>query len=157
MLRLYGGDRAGAQELAIAGAPLDVFEAAALGALEALIERCEEDPDCVGAYTDDGWTPLHLAAYFGNNACAKDLLRRGAPIGARARNGTDATPLHSACSGDRTDVALTLIAAGAGVNAVQHGGFHPLDNALQHGNTELARALRAAGGRAHQDLLPDER
>jgi len=44
MLRLYHGDRNGAQALARDGAPLDVFEAAALGALEAVIERCEDDP-----------------------------------------------------------------------------------------------------------------
>jgi len=122
-----------------------------LGALEAVIERCEEDPACVGAYTDDGWTPLHLAAYFGNTACVKDLLRRGAPIDARSHNGINATPLHSACTANNTDAALSLITAGADVNAAQHGGHHPLDNALQHGNTELAEALRAAGARSFDD------
>jgi uncharacterized protein len=144
---LYRGDRAGAQALAVELPALDIFEAAALGALEQLIERCEEDAGRVGAYSDDGWTPLHLAAFFSNNACVKDLLRRGAQVDARARNGSNVTPLHSACAGNHTVVALSLIAAGADVNAVQHGGYRPLDSALQNGNAEIAEALRMVGAR----------
>jgi ankyrin repeat protein len=145
--RLYHGDRAGAAALAREMPRLDVFEAAALGALEQLIDRCEDAAANVDAYSDDGWTPLHLAAFFGNNACLKELLRRGAQIDAQARNGSDVTPLHSACAGNHTLVALTLLAASADVNAVQHGGYHPLDSALQNGNAEIAEALRLAGGR----------
>jgi ankyrin repeat protein len=151
--QLYRGDRAGAQSLAREMA-LDVFEAAALGVLEQVIERCEEDAGRVGAYSDDGWTPLHFAAYFGNNACVKELLRRGAAVDARARNGSAATPLHSACAGNHTPVALTLIAAGADVNAAQRGGYHPLDNALQNGNAKIVRALRLAGARSRDDSGP---
>jgi ankyrin repeat protein len=145
---LYNGDRPGAQALAREQPSLSIFEASGLGALEALIESCEVEPDCIHAYSDDGWTALHLAAFFGNNACVKELLRRGAEIDAHARNGTDVTPLHSACAGNHTDVALTLIITGADVNAVQHGGYHPLDSALQNGNEEIAEALRAAGARS---------
>jgi ankyrin repeat protein len=148
---IYRGDRAGAQALAGELPALDLFEASALGALEQLIERCEENPGSVDFYTDDGWTPLHLAAYYGNNACVKDLLRRGAFINARARNGSEVTPLHSACAGNHTIVALTLIAFGADVDAAQHGGYHPLDSALQNGNAEVAEALRAAGGRTREE------
>jgi ankyrin repeat protein len=151
MQRIYRGDRAGAELEARTLPRLDVFEAAALGALEALIERCEEDADCIVAYSDDGWTPLHFAAYYGNAACVKDLVRRGADIEARARNGTAATPLLSACAGNHTDAALALVAAGADLNAVQHGGYHPLDNALQHGNAALAHDLRKAGARSRDD------
>ncbi len=154
LLLLYRGDRPGAQTLARDLPALDIFEAAALGALEALIERAEEDPGLVAAYSDDGWTPLHLAAFFGNNACLKDLLRRHAPIDARAHNGSEVTPLHSACAGNHTLAAITLIAAGADVNAEQHGGYRPLDSALQNGNSEIAEALRLAGGRGRRHESP---
>lgn len=147
LLLLYRGDRQGAQALASTSGGLDIFEAAALGALEALIERCEEDAASVNAYSDDGWTPLHFAAYFGHNACAKDLLRRGAFVDARARNGSAATPLHSACAGNHPTVAQTLLSHGADVDAVQTGGHRPLDSALQNANAELAEVLRAAGGK----------
>jgi hypothetical protein len=60
LMLLYRGDRPAAVLLA-RERDLDIFEAAALGALEALIERCEEDASRVNARADDGWTPLHLA------------------------------------------------------------------------------------------------
>jgi ankyrin repeat protein len=142
---LYRGDRPAAEKLARTAPLLTVYEAAALGALEALIERCEEDATLVNAYASDGWTPLHLAAYFGNNAAVKELLRRGAEVDARAQNGSNVTPLHSACAGDHTIVAVTLLASGADVNAEQTGGHRPLDSARQNNNPELIEALLEAG------------
>jgi ankyrin repeat protein len=143
MQLLYHGDRPAAASLAL-HRDLDVFEAAALGALEALIERCEEDPSRVSAFAEDGWTPLHLAAFFGNLEIAKELLRRDAVIDARSRSG-NVTPLQSACAGDHTLVASLLIAAGADVNARQDGGHTALDSARRNGNTEILALLSAAG------------
>ncbi len=140
---LYRGDRPAAVARA-RERDLDVFEAAALGALEALIERCEEDASRVNVRSDDGWTPLHLAAYFGNVEIAKELLRRSALIDARAASG-NVTPLQSACAGDQTLVASLLIAAGADVNARQDGGHTALDSARRNGNAELIHLLETAG------------
>jgi len=140
---LYRGDRPAAVLLA-RERDLDVFEAAALGALEVLIERCEEDASRVNAYAEDGWTPLHLAAFFGNLDIARELLRRGAVIDARSRSG-NVTPLQSACAGDHTLLASLLIAAGADVNAKQDGGHTALDSARRNGNVEILELLRVAG------------
>jgi ankyrin repeat protein len=143
MQQLYRGDRAAAAALA-RDRDLDVFEAAALGALEALIERCEEDSSRVNAYAEDGWTPLHLAAFFGNVEIAKELLRRNAVIDARSLK-DHVTPLQSACAGDHTLVASLLIAAGADVNARGDGGYTALDSAQRNGNAEIVELLHAAG------------
>lgn len=140
---LYRGDRPAAVLLA-RERDLDVFEAAALGALEVLIERCEEDASRVNAYAEDGWTPLHLAAFFGNLDIARELLRRGAVIDARSRSG-NVTPLQSACAGDHTLLASLLIAAGADVNAKQDGGHTALDSARRNGNVEILELLSVAG------------
>jgi len=145
---LYRGDRPAAAALA-RERDLDVFEAAALGALEALIERCEEDAGRVNAYADDGWTPLHLAAFFGNVEIAKELLRRNAVIDARSRNG-NVTPLQSACAGNHTLVASLLIAAGADVGAKQDSGHTALDAARRNGNAELV-ALLGTGERERSE------
>ena len=140
---LYRGDRAGALKIA-RERDLDVFEAAALGALETLIERCEEDGRRVGATSDDGWTPLHLAAFFGQLGAVKELLRRGAFVDARSTNG-DVTPLHSAAVADNADVVAVLIAAGANVDATQASGHRPLDAARRNGNAAMVAMLEAAG------------
>ncbi|MFN2459664.1 MAG: ankyrin repeat domain-containing protein [Candidatus Velthaea sp.] len=110
---MYRGKRDAAERLARTVPELDVFEAAAVGALEALIERCEEDAGRATAYAQDGWTALHLAAAFGNTACRKELLRRGAPPDARARNSSAVTPLERARAGNHTAAAAALRAAGA--------------------------------------------
>ncbi|GAC1413312.1 MAG: hypothetical protein NVSMB64_23570 [Candidatus Velthaea sp.] len=124
---------------------LDIFEAAGLGALEELIERLEEDRGAATAVADDGWTPLHLAAFFGNNECIKELLRRGAFVDAVSQNQMRVTPLQSACAGNHTVAAATLIANRADVNAEQEGGYRALDAALGNGNEEIAQMLRLAG------------
>jgi ankyrin repeat protein len=145
MQHLYRGNRPAAAALA-RERDLTVFEAAALGALEALIERCEEDPSRVSAYAEDGWTPLHLAAFFGNLEIARELLRRQAVVDARSLNG-NVTPLQSACAGDHPLVASLLIAAGADVHAKQDSGHTALDSARRNGNAEIVEVLVTAGAR----------
>jgi len=145
MQHLYRGNRPAAAALA-RERDLTVFEAAALGALEALIERCEEDPSRVSAYAEDGWTPLHLAAFFGNLEIARELLRRHAVVDARSLNG-NVTPLQSACAGDHPLVASLLIAAGADVHAKQDSGHTALDSARRNGNAEIVEVLVTAGAR----------
>ena len=67
---LYRGDREEAEKLA-QGSRLDLFEAAALGRASRLEETIAETPHLVGATTDDGFTALHLAAFFSaDGACA---------------------------------------------------------------------------------------
>jgi len=59
---------------------LDVFEAAAFGDLDGLSELLAEDPDRVDAWSGDGFTPLHLAAFFGQTDAVRLLVARGAPF-----------------------------------------------------------------------------
>ncbi|GAC1545797.1 MAG: ankyrin repeat domain-containing protein [Candidatus Velthaea sp.] len=142
---LYKGARPQAEKLARRLPLLDIFEAAGLGALEALIERLEEDASAVDSVAQDGWTPLHLAAFFGNNECIKELLRRGATIDAVSQNQMRVTPLQSACAGNHTLAVATLVAKNADVNAEQEGGYRALDAALDAGNEEIVHLLRLAG------------
>src|SRR5215831_5610594 len=49
------------------GAPMDVFEASAAGEIER-VERLLDsggDTAAINAWSADGWTALHLAAFFG--------------------------------------------------------------------------------------------
>src|ERR1700675_4838122 len=57
---------------------LDVFEAAAFGDLDRLSEQFATDPELGNAASGDGFTPLHLAAFFGQSDGVRLLLARGA-------------------------------------------------------------------------------
>ena len=68
------------------GVELDIFAACMAGAKERVIELIGEDPALVSAYSHDGWTPLHLACFFGQPGVAEALIARGADVRAAARN-----------------------------------------------------------------------
>src|SRR5437763_414008 len=60
------------------GATLTLFEACAAGELERAERLLADDPQAINAYSADGWTPLHLAAFFGHTKLAELLLGRDA-------------------------------------------------------------------------------
>lgn len=128
-----------------AGAPMSVFEAAATGELAPLLAHLDSDPDLVDANSPDGFSPLGLAAFFGREEIAAELLARGADVNRPSTNAMRVQPLHSAAAGNHTALALRLLAVGAEVNAAQNGGFTPLMSAAQNGNAALVEALLAAG------------
>ena len=104
---------------------LDVFEASTLGYVDRLRERLEEDPAGRRAYSPDGFTPLHLAAFFGKHEVARILLDAGASVAAYTTNDLANQPLHAAAAGRQIELSRELVAAGADVNATQHGGYTP--------------------------------
>ncbi|MEZ5139080.1 MAG: ankyrin repeat domain-containing protein [Acidimicrobiales bacterium] len=79
-----------------AGRPADALDAAALGDVDRLRTLLDEAPDAATAEAADGFTALHLAAWFGRPRCAELLLARGADPERVAGNGTELRPLHSA-------------------------------------------------------------
>jgi ankyrin repeat protein len=133
-------------ELLLARMPrLDIFEAAALGRTPVLTARLEEDPAAMKAFSGDGFTALHLAAFFGQPEAVKVLLDHGADPGAVARNTSAVTPLHSAIAGRNLEVVRLLLMHGADANARQHGGWTALHAAALHGDVAIARLLLARG------------
>jgi uncharacterized protein len=105
---------------------LDVFDAAAAGDVDRLTELLDGDPELVGAWSEDGYTPLHFAAFFDRGKAVRLLLDRGADVSAVSRNDMQVQPLHSAVAANSRDVAAALLTAGADPNARQQGGFTPL-------------------------------
>ena len=139
MAALYRGHRAVVDELVRLGADVDVFAAAATGQLDAL-EAALARPDAVHAYSYDGWTPLHLAAFFGQLDAVRRLLQAGADVRAISRNSLANTPLHAATAGKHPDVALLLLDNGADPHVLDSGGHTPERIASEN---QLAAVLRA--------------
>ncbi len=127
------------------GARPDPFEAAALGDTGRLREILQDRPDMVYTYSHDGWTPLHLAAHFGQVAAIDWLLRHGAPTEARSTNGLANMPLHAAAAGRRRRALELLLVAGAYPQATDSEGHTALHIAAQNGEVEMVRLLLGFG------------
>ncbi len=65
---------------------LDRFDACAAGLTEVVLEEVDRDPTFLESYSPDGWTPLHLAAFFGHPELVKGLLNRGTAVDVRSTN-----------------------------------------------------------------------
>ncbi|KAJ5669155.1 hypothetical protein N7462_010225 [Penicillium macrosclerotiorum] len=87
----------------------------------------------------EGSTPLHLAAHFGLNRLAIELLQNGIDPNTRDINGV--TPLAIAAARGATEVGATLIQAGADINSVDNVGGTPLHGAVTHCEKEMVRLL----------------
>jgi ankyrin repeat protein len=143
----YRDNLAAVETLLRANPPIDIFDAAALGRTGRLRELIAAQPDLTGAFSADGFTPLHLAAFFGQAETARALIHAGAEVNAVSRNEMRVMPLHSAAAARRDEVARMLIEAGADVNATQEGGYTPLHAAAQNGDIELIDLLLDRGAR----------
>ena len=134
MAALYNGHRDLANEIAdaqiAAGEPLDVLPPLPSGAATSWTPRSPR-PERWPAYSYDGWTALHLAAFFGQLEAAARLLEAGGRLAAVSRNPLANTPLHAAVAGGQPDVSVFLIARGADVNATDSGRHTPLHIAAE--------------------------
>jgi hypothetical protein len=110
----------------------------------------------------EGDTALHAAGFSYDQEMARDLITRGADIGARNRRGAE--PLHAAVIGGpgsaswnprcQRDVILYLIEMGADPNAAAAGGVTPLHRAVRNRCSGAVEALLRAGA---DPRLPNDR
>ncbi|MDH3207574.1 MAG: ankyrin repeat domain-containing protein [Gemmatimonadota bacterium] len=128
--------------------PADLFEAAALGLCDRVRALVCWDPRAIAERSPDGFTPLHLAAYFSNADTVRCLLEAGAYVESVAENVSRVRPLHSGVAGGCLDVVEALLEAGAEPDVRQEGGFTPLMGAAAGGSPEMVRALLGVGADA---------
>jgi len=146
---LYRGRRDLADLVLDARPELDLFDAAALDDVAAVATLLAEQVGVDGRAAD-GYTALHLAAFFDAPHVAALLLRAGADPAAVAVGPSAVQPLHSAVAGHATAVACALLATGVDPDPRQQGGFTPLMAAAQHGDALLVDLLLAVGADPHR-------
>jgi len=141
----YEGRREIVDTLRSAVGELDVFEAATLGDVPRLQSLLTNDPGLAQAFSNDGFTALHLAAFFAQPEAAAKLLQGGADSNAVARNAMKVAVINSAAASGRADLVKLVLAAGADPNARQMAGYTALHAAAAHQNVEMTQALLDAG------------
>jgi len=152
MLSKYRFARDVTAALLAADPELDVYEASTLGYADRLRTLLHDDPRLATAFSPDGFTALHFAAFFGKAESARILLDAGAAVDAYSQNPFGVQPLHSAAAGRHHEVCRILVAAGADVNATQQDRYTPLHAAAQHGDDELVELFVSAGADRHARL-----
>ncbi len=131
------------------GVTMSLFEACAAGELERVERLIASDASAVNSFSADGWTPLHLAAFFGHAKIVELLIAHSADVLARSRGENGNTPLHAALAGNHKFVAGVLIGHGADVNAPDAQGWRPLHLAAANNNMDAIEALIAQGADVH--------
>jgi ankyrin repeat protein len=124
---------------------LDVFEASSFGDLDRMSDLLASDPDLTNATSSDGFTPLHLAAFFGQADAVRLLLARGAALDTPGTGWMTGTPLSAAAAASHTAAVRMLLDAGADPNVRQSHGWTPLHAAAANADIESVRALLRAG------------
>src|SRR5689334_9474062 len=117
---IRAGDSARVDALVAADPSLAIFAAAIQGKTARVEELLAGNRALVSALSSDGWTPLHLAAFFGAAETARALLNKGATVTARSTNEMQNTPLHAAAAGGHASIVQLLVDHGANANARQH-------------------------------------
>ncbi|XP_023196297.1 ankyrin-3-like isoform X5 [Xiphophorus maculatus] len=97
----------------------------------------------VNRTTESGFTPLHIAAHYGNINVATLLLNRGAAVDFKARN--DITPLHVASKRGNTNMVRLLLERGARIDARTKDGLTPLHCGARSGHEQVVEMLLNRG------------
>ncbi|XP_016296448.1 ankyrin-3-like isoform X4 [Sinocyclocheilus anshuiensis] len=97
----------------------------------------------VNRTTESGFTPLHIAAHYGNINVATLLLNRGAAVDFKARN--DITPLHVASKRGNANMVRLLLERGARIDAKTKDGLTPLHCGARSGHEQVVEMLLDRG------------
>ncbi|KQR71104.1 ankyrin repeat domain-containing protein [Pedobacter sp. Leaf176] len=144
---------------------LTLFEACAVGKFDAATLLIFQNPGAVNEFSEDGFTPLGLACYFGHEDLARFLVLKGADVNLASKNGFNVFPIHSAVAANNINITKLLLDAGAYPNVCQKAGLAPLHTAAQLGNIELIIlllehgaevSLRMEGGKLPADLAAEK-
>jgi ankyrin repeat protein len=146
LMSAYFGRSAMVAAILEMGLKPDLFEACAAGLADIVQRLVQENPSRVNERSHDGWTPLHLAAFFGHSEIARILLDGGAAMLTISKNNEANLPINAAAAGGRNSVVKLLVERGCPPDARSSDqGYTALHLAANSGNVELIEFLLRAG------------
>jgi uncharacterized protein len=141
MMAVYYGRSEMIDHILLLESKLNLYEASALGELTRLRDILRKEPKKIDSYSPDGYTPLGLASFFGQQQIAEFLVYNGADVNKASANSMLVAPLHSAAAGSHTEIVKLLLFHRANPNLRQQHGWLPLHAAAQNGQLEIIRLL----------------
>jgi len=154
LLSLYHKHSEIAAQIHAAREQISVFEAAALGDVNAIRDHYQAEKSCFENISNDGFTPLHLATFFAKKSAMRYILAHGGNVEAVAKNPSRVLPIHSAAATRDASVVRIILAAGADPDSQQSGGHTALHSAVMHDNLAMTVLLLSNG--ADIELQNDE-
>ena len=128
---------------------LDVFDIARKGTVEQVKEVLKTNPKAFNVVNNDGYSPLVLACYRGNNEVAKLLIASGSDINGTSKMGT---PLMAAIVKGNNEMVQVFIEQKADLEFADGNGVTALIYAVQFQNkTALKLLIDNKANKAHKD------
>jgi uncharacterized protein YegJ (DUF2314 family) len=124
----------------------DVHVCARTGRLDRLRRLLAENPELVRAQTDEGETPVHQAAKYGQLETLRFLLEQGGDVNARSKQGV--TALHFAAGFGELETVKLLLEKGAEADPKEETGITPIMAAQAQSHQEIVELLKNAGANA---------
>jgi ankyrin repeat protein len=124
---------------------LDIYEACTMGYVDRVRELVIAHPALVNNFSPDGFTPVALAAYFGQPDVVEVLINAGADVNIQARNPMKVAAIHAAVAARNTRIVKMLLHAGADPNLQQQQGYTPLQAAMANDDQTIVELLKAYG------------
>lgn len=121
--------------------------AASIGNADLVRELIRQE-SVVDAKTEQGQTPLHLAAHSGSVECASLLISNGADINAKTLH-EENTPLHIAIKENWRAMTQFLVDVGADINTVDAVKRTPLHVACAVGRADIVSYLIKKGAKTN--------
>ena len=106
----------------------------------------------VNAKDREGFTPLHQAVEYGDEATTEMLIGRGADVNAKDNYGN--TPLHQSSD---LKIARILISKGASFIVKNENGETPLDCAVLEDDVKMAKLLLKSGAKINDNGTSDHK
>ncbi|XP_035268592.1 oxysterol-binding protein-related protein 1 isoform X2 [Anguilla anguilla] len=124
-----------------------------LQGIQKLLTRTRININCKGkSKSNFGWTPLHLACYFGHRDVVEELLKAGADM--NLPNNMGDTPLHKAAFTGRREVVMLLLQYGACATVINGTAQIPKDvTEVDEIKTMLQAAERTEERKMEEQLL----